>query len=93
MLIGISFFQHIEHVILQVLTEEFVFNVQLFNTSVVATGSNIYNVSTASGCLSGLLPMYIRPDSIFVNIGERCNVAGSRKFFQLIKSGEYDVRL
>ncbi|MCK4903558.1 MAG: homocysteine S-methyltransferase family protein, partial [Candidatus Marinimicrobia bacterium] len=31
-------------------------------------------------CLSGLEPVVIRPDSLFVNIGERTNVAGSAKF-------------
>lgn len=43
--------------------------------------------------LSGLEPFYIGPDTNFVNIGERCNVAGSRKFCNLIKAGKYDVSL
>ena len=35
--------------------------------------------------------MYIRPDSLFANIGERCNVAGSKRFARLISSGQFDV--
>ncbi|KAE9547624.1 hypothetical protein FO519_009165 [Halicephalobus sp. NKZ332] len=40
--------------------------------------------------LSGLEPFYIGPNTNFVNIGERCNVAGSRKFCNLIKAEKYD---
>ena len=42
--------------------------------------------------LSGLEAMRIGPYTNFVNIGERCNVAGSRKFCRLIKNGDYEVR-
>ncbi len=45
---------------------------------------------TAPGChLSGLDPFSITDDSLFVNIGERCNVTGSAKFKRLIKDGDY----
>ncbi|KAK7103336.1 methionine synthase-like [Littorina saxatilis] len=44
-------------------------------------------------CLSGLEPMYVTPQSFFVNIGERCNVAGSKKFCRLIKTGKYEEAL
>ncbi len=40
--------------------------------------------------LSGLEPLKIRPESNFVNIGERCNVAGSAKFARLIREGNYE---
>ena len=43
--------------------------------------------------LSGLEPLTVRPDSIFVNIGERTNVTGSRKFARLIKEDNYDEAL
>ncbi|MEM6262173.1 MAG: methionine synthase [Bacteroidota bacterium] len=43
--------------------------------------------------LSGLEPLYITPDSMFVNVGERTNVTGSRKFARLIKEGQYDEAL
>ncbi len=39
--------------------------------------------------LSGLEPLVIRPETNFVNIGERTNVTGSRKFARLIRSGDY----
>ncbi|GAB5554089.1 MAG: methionine synthase [Saprospiraceae bacterium] len=39
--------------------------------------------------LSGLEPLEIRPETNFVNIGERTNVTGSRKFARLIRSGDY----
>ncbi|MFN3630686.1 MAG: dihydropteroate synthase, partial [Casimicrobiaceae bacterium] len=39
--------------------------------------------------LSGLEPLVIGPDSLFVNIGERTNVTGSRAFAKLILNGDY----
>ncbi len=43
--------------------------------------------------LSGLEPLTVRPDSLFVNIGERTNVTGSRRFAQLIKDEDYESAL
>jgi 5-methyltetrahydrofolate--homocysteine methyltransferase len=43
--------------------------------------------------LSGLEPLTIAPESIFVNVGERTNVTGSRKFARLILAGDYDAGL
>ncbi|MDG2244824.1 MAG: methionine synthase [Flavobacteriales bacterium] len=43
--------------------------------------------------LSGLEPLIITKDSNFVNIGERTNVTGSRKFLRLIKEGNFDEAL
>ncbi|XP_032430522.1 methionine synthase [Xiphophorus hellerii] len=43
--------------------------------------------------LSGLEPFRIGPYTNFVNIGERCNVAGSRKFAKLIMAGQYEEAL
>ncbi|MFM9012572.1 MAG: homocysteine S-methyltransferase family protein, partial [Gemmatimonadota bacterium] len=40
--------------------------------------------------LSGLEPLVIGPDSNFVNVGERTNVTGSKKFADLILGGRYD---
>src|SRR5271169_4649919 len=42
---------------------------------------------------SGLEPLVVRPDSRFVNIGERTNVTGSPKFSKLILAGEYEEEL
>ncbi len=43
--------------------------------------------------LSGLQPLVIRPDSLFVNVGERTNVTGSAKFKRLITSKNYEEAL
>ncbi|MFC6098241.1 methionine synthase [Flavobacterium qiangtangense] len=43
--------------------------------------------------LSGLEPLIITPESIFVNVGERTNVTGSRKFLRLIKEENYEEAL
>ena len=43
--------------------------------------------------LSGLEPLFITEESRFVNIGERTNVTGSRKFLRLIKDENYNEAL
>jgi len=43
--------------------------------------------------LSGLEPFALRPDTNFVNIGERTNVAGSTKFRDLILAGDFESAL
>ncbi|NRT16123.1 5-methyltetrahydrofolate--homocysteine methyltransferase [Flavobacterium sp. 28A] len=43
--------------------------------------------------LAGLEPLIITPESVFVNIGERTNVTGSRKFLRLIKEEKYEEAL
>ena len=43
--------------------------------------------------LSGLELLDVTPEMQFVNVGERCNVAGSRKFLRLIKERNYDEAL
>lgn len=43
--------------------------------------------------LSGLELLEVKPENNFINIGERCNVAGSRKFLRLIKEGNYEEAL
>ena len=43
--------------------------------------------------LSGLEPCNIGPDSLFVNVGERTNVTGSRRFKDLILTGDYETAL
>ncbi|MCK5736184.1 MAG: homocysteine S-methyltransferase family protein, partial [Spirochaetaceae bacterium] len=40
--------------------------------------------------LSGLEPLVINDDTLFVNVGERTNVSGSRKFARLIREKKYD---
>jgi 5-methyltetrahydrofolate--homocysteine methyltransferase len=43
--------------------------------------------------LSGLEPLIVTPDSNFINVGERTNVTGSRKFLRLIKEEQYEAAL
>ena len=43
--------------------------------------------------LSGLEPLVLNPQSNFINVGERTNVAGSRKFLRLVKEEKYDEAL
>jgi 5-methyltetrahydrofolate--homocysteine methyltransferase len=43
--------------------------------------------------LSGLEPFTINPDSLFVNVGERCNVTGSARFKRLILEEDYETAL
>ena len=43
--------------------------------------------------LSGLEPLIVTPETNFVNVGERTNVTGSRKFLRLIKEEKYNEAL
>ena len=43
--------------------------------------------------LSGLEPLVVRPETNFVNIGERTNVTGSKMFARLIREGSYEQAL
>jgi 5-methyltetrahydrofolate--homocysteine methyltransferase len=43
--------------------------------------------------LSGLEPLVIRPETNFVNVGERTNVTGSKKFARLIRESKYEEAL
>ena len=41
--------------------------------------------------LSGLEPLVVTPETNFINIGERTNVTGSRKFLRLIEQGDFNT--
>ncbi len=43
--------------------------------------------------LAGLEPLVVRPETNFVNVGERTNVTGSKKFARLIREGNYEAAL
>ncbi len=43
--------------------------------------------------LSGLEPLVVRPETNFINIGERTNVTGSKKFARLVREGLYEEAL
>jgi 5-methyltetrahydrofolate--homocysteine methyltransferase len=56
--------------------------------------ANKYNMSEKKYLqLSGLEPLIITPETNFVNVGERTNVTGSRKFLRLIKEEQYEEAL
>src|SRR5450755_3022353 len=43
--------------------------------------------------LAGLEPLIVRPETNFVNVGERTNVTGSKRFARLIRDGNYEEAL
>ena len=43
--------------------------------------------------LSGLEPLVVRPEANFINVGERTNVTGSKKFARLIRENKYEEAL
>ncbi|WP_281322786.1 methionine synthase [Flavobacterium aestivum] len=53
----------------------------------------VHNKDRRNLVLSGLEPLIITPNSVFVNVGERTNVTGSRKFLRLIKEEKYEEAL
>ena len=54
---------------------------------------HIKNKKPSTLWLSGLELLEVTPEVGFVNVGERCNVAGSRKFLRLISEKKYDEAL
>lgn len=64
-------------------------HIQLMAEAVVGISPREIPEVPAYTRLSGLEPLEIRPETNFVNIGERTNVTGSRKFARLIRSGDY----
>ena len=42
---------------------------------------------------SGLEPLIVRPETNFINVGERTNVTGSKKFARLIRDNKYEEAL
>jgi len=69
------------------------------NTENNISSSNNNNSSSGSSTsrrplkLSGLEPLIVDEHTNFINIGERCNVAGSRKFLRLIKEESFEEAL
>ncbi len=54
---------------------------------------HVVNTPDSYTHFSGLEPVTLTPNTNFVNIGERCNVAGSRKFARLISERKYEEAL
>ena len=63
--------------------------------SALIEGKTPHKPAAAPDCmwLSGLELLEVKPEINFVNVGERCNVAGSRKFLRLIQEKKYDEAL
>ena len=55
--------------------------------------SSLLTFNSAATRLAGLEPFNITSESLFVNVGERCNVTGSRAFARLIRTGAYEEAL
>ncbi len=62
-------------------------------TNIVNNSSTVTNENPRYLKLSGLEPLVITPESNFVNVGERTNVAGSKKFLRLIKEEKFEEAL
>ncbi len=57
------------------------------------TGISMDSAQQNYTVFSGLEPLIIRPESNFINIGERTNVAGSKQFARLIREGRFEDAL
>ncbi len=71
-------------------TDEFI---RLYGPLVVGKKPHVPAPKPQTMWLSGLEQLDVTPEVQFVNVGERCNVAGSRKFLRLIKEKNYDEAL
>lgn len=68
-------------------TDEFI---RLYQSLVVDKQPHVPVMNSQTMWLSGLELLDVTPEVQFVNVGERCNVAGSRKFLRLIKEKNYE---
>ncbi|MGC6493595.1 MAG: methionine synthase [Myxococcota bacterium] len=68
-------------------------HIRAFGELVAGASPRTLATPTPALRLSGLEPRTISRDSLFVNIGERTNVTGSRRFRRLIKEGDYETAL
>jgi len=71
-------------------TDEFI---RLYQPLVIGKQPHVPAPKPQTMWLSGLELLDVTPEVQFVNVGERCNVAGSRKFLRLIKEKNYDEAL
>ena len=71
-------------------TDEFI---RLYGPLVVGKKPHVPAPKSQTMWLSGLEQLDVTPEVQFVNVGERCNVAGSRKFLRLIKEKSYEEAL
>ena len=67
--------------------------IALYPSLIEGKKPHIPNPPSTTMWLSGLELLNVTPEVQFVNVGERCNVAGSRKFLRLISNGQYEEAL
>ena len=68
-------------------------HVRAMAASVVGVTPRVPSPRPAALRLSGLEPLNVFPESLFVNVGERTNITGSAKFRNLIRDGDYTTAL
>ena len=68
-------------------------HISAIRQSVAKLQPRTWQTPTRALRLSGLEPLLVEEDSLFVNVGERTNVAGSAKFARLIREEEYETAL
>ena len=74
-------------------TPDFIANLAKALAQGANTPRSVRDSHDDSFSLAGLEPLRLTPEVHFINIGERCNVAGSRKFLRLINEKNYDEAL
>ncbi|MCY4354623.1 MAG: methionine synthase [Truepera sp.] len=68
-------------------------HIQAFAETAREFGPRVPREPPSYPSFSGLESLVIRPETNFVNIGERTNVTGSRRFARLIREGDYETAL
>lgn len=68
-------------------------HIEAIAQTVAALSARCIPKVAAQTCLSGLEPLVISDTSLFVNVGERTNVAGSARFRRLISEGAFEEAL
>lgn len=68
-------------------------HIRLMSEAVKGLPPRVPSKKLPYAALSGMEPLIIRPESNFINIGERTNVTGSKKFARLIKEGQFEEAL
>ncbi len=68
-------------------------HIKVMADNVIGISPRIYNLEGRYSTYSGLEPLIARDNINFINVGERTNVTGSRKFARLIKEGNYEEAL
>ena len=68
-------------------------HIKVMADNVIGIEPRKYKTESSYSMYSGLEPLIVRENINFINVGERTNVTGSRKFARLIKEGNYEEAL